>query len=147
MTAAAPSAPQSRALAACAALIFAFLYLPVVVLILYSFNRDGVGGFPPAHLTLDWYRRLFADSAIWDAVLNSLIVAAGAVALSLTLGDFLAPLLVGGPSGTMIANIVQSLFGAAYDWPLGAAISICILLLTVALLFAAERLEKRWTFR
>ncbi len=86
MTASAAPPRTSRALAACAALIFAFLYLPVVVLILYSFNRDGVGGFPPTHLTLDWYRQLFADSAIWDSVLNSLIVAAGAVVLSLTLG-------------------------------------------------------------
>ena len=73
-------------LAAFAALVFAFIYLPVVVLILYSFNRDGVGGFPPRHLTLAWYRHLFADSAIWTAVLNSLLVAAASVALSLTLG-------------------------------------------------------------
>jgi spermidine/putrescine transport system permease protein len=69
-----------------AALVFIFIYLPVVVLVLYSFNRDGVGGFPPRHLTLDWYRRLFADASIWDAVVNSLMVAAGSVALSLTLG-------------------------------------------------------------
>ncbi len=75
------------------------------------------------------------------------LLAGATFAFVLTLGDFLAPLLVGGPSGTMIANIVQSLFGAAYDWPLGAAISICVLLLTVALLFATERLEKHWTFR
>jgi len=67
-------------------LVFAFIYLPIVVLILYSFNRDGVGGFPPRNLTLDWYRQLFADNSIWDSVLNSLIVAAGTVALSLTLG-------------------------------------------------------------
>jgi spermidine/putrescine transport system permease protein len=73
---------------------------------------------------------------------------AGAIfAFVLSLGDFLAPLLVGGASGTMIANIVQSLFGAAYDWPLGAAISVCILLITVTLLFLTERLEKRWSFR
>jgi spermidine/putrescine transport system permease protein len=68
-------------------------------------------------------------------------------AFVLTLGDFLAPLLVGGPSSIMIANIVQSLFGTAYDWPLGAAISVCILLLTISLLFLTERLEKRWSFR
>ena len=84
----APSLAKHRAplLAAYAALVFAFIYLPVVVLILYSFNRDGVGGFPPRHLTLAWYRQLFADSAIWTAVLNSLLVAAASVALSLTLG-------------------------------------------------------------
>jgi spermidine/putrescine transport system permease protein len=69
-----------------AALVFAFIYLPIAVLILYSFNRDGVGGFPPRHFTEDWYRILFADSAIWDALWNSLQVASGAVALSLTLG-------------------------------------------------------------
>jgi spermidine/putrescine transport system permease protein len=82
------SAPRSRAplLTICAILIFAFIYLPIVVLILYSFNRDGVGGFPPQHFTLDWYRQLFADGAIWDAVLNSLMVAAASVALALTLG-------------------------------------------------------------
>ena len=65
----------------------------------------------------------------------------------LSLGDFLAPLLVGGASGTMIANVVQSLFGAAYDWPLGAAISVCILILIISLLFLTERLEKRWSFK
>jgi spermidine/putrescine transport system permease protein len=69
-----------------AALVFAFVYLPIAVLVLYSFNRDGVGGFPPRHFTLDWYRQLFADSPIWDSVLNSLIVAASSIALSLTLG-------------------------------------------------------------
>src|SRR6267378_8379258 len=69
-----------------AVIVFIFIYLPVVVLILYSFNRDGVGGFPPRHLTFDWYRQLFADAPIWNAVLNSLIVAAGSLALALTLG-------------------------------------------------------------
>jgi spermidine/putrescine transport system permease protein len=73
-------------LAAYATLVFAFLYLPIVALIVYSFNREGVGGFPPQHFTVDWYAQLFADRSIWDALLNSLIVAAGAVALSLTLG-------------------------------------------------------------
>ncbi len=73
-------------LTAYAVMVFAFIYLPIVVLILYSFNRDGVGGFPPGHFTLDWYRQLFSDSAIWDSVVNSLIVAAASVALSLTLG-------------------------------------------------------------
>jgi spermidine/putrescine transport system permease protein len=75
------------------------------------------------------------------------LLAGATFAFVLSLGDFLAPLLVGGASGTMIANIVQSLFGAAYDWPLGAAISVGILLITVTLLFLTERLEKRWSFR
>jgi spermidine/putrescine transport system permease protein len=75
------------------------------------------------------------------------LLAGATFAFVLSFGDFLAPLLVGGSSSTMIANIVQSLFGAAYDWPLGAAISVGILLLIVALLFLTERLEKRWAFK
>src|SRR5579863_198550 len=75
------------------------------------------------------------------------LLAGATFAFVLSLGDFLAPLLVGGSSGTMIANIVQTLFGAVYDWPLGSAISVCILLLIVSLLFLTERLEKRWSFK
>ena len=75
------------------------------------------------------------------------LLAGATFAFVLSLGDFLAPLLVGGPSSTMIANIVQSLFGSAYDWPLGAAISVCILVLTISLLVFSERLEKRWAFK
>src|ERR1700693_657407 len=66
--------------------VFAFLYLPIAVLILYSFNGEGVGGFPPHHLTLDWYRILFADGPIWDSVLNSLQVALAAMVIALTFG-------------------------------------------------------------
>jgi spermidine/putrescine transport system permease protein len=75
------------------------------------------------------------------------LLAGATFAFVLALGDFLAPLLVGGPSGTMIANVVQSLFGAAYDWPLGAAVSFCILLITVSLLLLGEKLEKSWSFK
>jgi spermidine/putrescine transport system permease protein len=73
-------------LTAYATIVFAFIYLPIVVLIAYSFNRDGVGGFPPRHFTFHWYQQLFADGAIWQAVLNSLIVASASVVLALTLG-------------------------------------------------------------
>lgn len=74
------------------------------------------------------------------------LLAGTTFAFVLSLGDFLAPILVGGPSGTMIANVVQTLFGSAYDWPLGAAISVGILIITISVLFLSERLEKRWSF-
>ena len=73
-------------LTAYAILVYAFLYLPIIVLVVYSFNGGGVGGFPPASWTFDWYRQLLSDASLWDAVLNSLIVAAVAVAISLGLG-------------------------------------------------------------
>jgi len=80
------NSPRSRWLLAHAAVVFGLLYLPIAVLILYSFNGQGVGGFPPRNLTLDWYRMLFADGAIWDSVFNSLQVAFAAMAISLMFG-------------------------------------------------------------
>jgi spermidine/putrescine transport system permease protein len=82
----APTVPRSRWLMAHAVAVFAFLYLPIAVLILYSFNRQGVGGFPPRDLTFDWYRILFADGPIWDSVVNSLQVALAAMVVSLAFG-------------------------------------------------------------
>lgn len=80
------SAESSRWLSLHALAVFCFLYLPIVVLIVYSFNGQGVGGFPPRNLTLDWYRTLLGDAAIWDSVMNSLMVAFAAMAISLALG-------------------------------------------------------------
>lgn len=75
-----------RWLALYSALVFAFLYLPIVVLIVYSFNGQGVAGFPPHDLTLSWYRILFQDDAIWASVINSLMVALASVFIALALG-------------------------------------------------------------
>ena len=75
------------------------------------------------------------------------VLAVATFAFVLSMGDFVGPLLMGGPSGIMISNIVYSWFGAAYNWPLGAAISFCMLALVLALLFLSESLEKKWSFR
>ncbi len=86
MSARANANHRSPLLGAYTLAVFAFLYLPIVVLVFYSFNKDGVGGFPPKHFTLDWYRQLFRDASIWDSFLNSLLVAVAAAFLALTLG-------------------------------------------------------------
>ena len=80
------SVKGSRWLTLHALAVFAFLYLPIVILILYSFNGQGVGGFPPRNLTLSWYQTLFQDGPIWDSVLNSLIVAFAAMLIALAFG-------------------------------------------------------------
>jgi spermidine/putrescine transport system permease protein len=74
------------------------------------------------------------------------VLAGATFAFVLSLGDFLSPLLIGGPSGIMISNIVVSLFGAAYNWPLGAAISACMLLLVLGLLTVVQQIEKKLSF-
>lgn len=65
--------------------VFAFLYLPMAVLVAYSFNASPYG----AHwdrLGWQWYQGLAADTALLDATLNSLAVALLAATLSTALG-------------------------------------------------------------
>ena len=81
-----PKQPKPRLLQAYTFCVFAFLYLPIVTLVVYSFSGSGIGGFPPTNWAFHWYKQLFADAELWNSVLNSLIVATSAVAISLTLG-------------------------------------------------------------
>src|SRR5271155_1784590 len=122
------------------------IYTPFVFLPLYASLEHIPGNLIEASRDLGASPRATFFRVILPLSIPGLLAGA-TFAFVLTLGDFLGPMLVGGPSSIMIANIVQSLFGTAYDWPLGAAIAVCILFLTIALLFMAERLEKRWSFR
>lgn len=136
-----------------------FLYSPfAVVLLLTHIYTPFV--FLPIYAALEHIPRPLMEASqdlgagslqtFWRVILPLSmpgLLAGATFAFVLSLGDFLAPLLVGGPSGTMIANVVQSLFGAAFDWPLGAAISVGILVITIILLFLSELLEKRWAFK
>ena len=69
-----------------AAAVFAFLYLPIVVLIVYSFNGESVGGFPPHSWTWHWYREVMRDDALWSSIVNSALVAVAAVIVAVLFG-------------------------------------------------------------
>ena len=57
-----------------------------------------------------------------------------------TVGEYVTPLLVGGTSGIMYGNLIQDFFTRAGNWPLGAALSMVMLLLTLALVAVGLRL-------
>ena len=60
----------------------------------------------------------------------------------LTMGDFIAPFLVGGPDGLMIANVVQTQFGTAFNRPLGSALSMVMLVIVLVIITASDRFER-----
>ena len=75
------------------------------------------------------------------------VLAGCTFAFVLSMGDFLAPQLLGGnDSALMVSNLVWSLFGVSSDWPLGAAVSVVMLALTLTLLWLAGRAESRWNY-
>lgn len=68
------------------ALVMAFLYLPIWVLIAYSFNNSSSLSWPPSGFTLAWYEKLAGNTGLQTAIGNSFYVAAGATALTLLIG-------------------------------------------------------------
>ncbi|MGH6939275.1 ABC transporter permease [Hypericibacter sp.] len=66
--------------------IMLFLYLPIVMLVLYSFSEPRNFLFPIESWSLRWYALLWSDSELLHSIRNSLIVAAGVVPLTLLLG-------------------------------------------------------------
>jgi spermidine/putrescine transport system permease protein len=57
-----------------------------------------------------------------------------------TVGEYVTPLLVGGSRGSMYGNIVQDFFTKAANWPLGSALSMIMLIATLALVALAVRI-------
>src|SRR5216683_2796822 len=76
---------------------FAFLYLPIVILVIYSFNASRLvtvwGGW-----SLRWYHEFFNDSAMIEAGLISLRVAAASATIATLLGTLAAVALSRGES-------------------------------------------------
>ena len=67
-------------------LILAFLYLPIVILVAYSFNDSRSLSWPMSGVTLDWYRTLAQNEQLIKAVGNSIYVASCSTILTLTIG-------------------------------------------------------------
>lgn len=73
-------------LAGWSVLVYAFLYLPIVVLVIMSFNNSPILSLPFRGISLRWYKLTLEDTAIQSALLNSLQVAASATLLATIFG-------------------------------------------------------------
>jgi spermidine/putrescine transport system permease protein len=76
-----------------ALLLAIFMGAPLVLVVLFSFNKSALTSLPLTGFTLDWYRKLFSLGAFWPALWNSLIVAALVAVLSVAVGTMAALLL------------------------------------------------------
>lgn len=63
---------------------YAFLYAPLVILIIFSFN-GARSATVWSHFSLEWYARAFGNESIQQAAINSIVVAAGATVAATTL--------------------------------------------------------------
>jgi spermidine/putrescine transport system permease protein len=68
------------------AVVLLGLYLPVVVLVIFSFNDNLVTTLPLRGFTLEWYRKALSNEELLRAAFNSLYVGVAATAITLVLG-------------------------------------------------------------
>lgn len=69
--------------------IFIFLYVPILLLMINSFNASKYGTVW-AGFSLKWYYTLFSEPDLWKALVNSMIIAVSSAATSLVLGSLAA---------------------------------------------------------
>jgi len=81
---------RHRLLGAFSGLAFLFIYAPIAIVVLFSFNTSKIPVFPIEGLTLDWYEPLLHSDRIHAALLLSLQVALVATAVAAVLGTMLA---------------------------------------------------------
>jgi putative spermidine/putrescine transport system permease protein len=67
-----------------------FIYVPIGLIVLYSFNSSRVAAWPIQGLTLDWYARALSNPGIRAALLASVQAAIGATLIALILGSLVA---------------------------------------------------------
>ena len=102
------------------AVVFGLVYvqLPFMVLPLYAARLDLGAG----HLTT--FARVVVPLAMPGIVSGVLVT------LIPSVGAYLTPDLLGGPSSQMIANVIERQFKTANDWPFGAALSFLLMYMT-----------------
>jgi spermidine/putrescine transport system permease protein len=66
--------------------VFFFMYLPMLLIVIFSFNSSQVTTLPLERFTLHWYQELLADRKVIDAFVNTLIVGAGTTIVALLIG-------------------------------------------------------------
>lgn len=77
-------------LSAYAVLYLAFLYIPVLLLPLFSLNDGTIVAFPIKGFTLKWYGEMIGQEALLQSLVNSLIVGGMTAVLATSLGLFAA---------------------------------------------------------
>ncbi len=73
------------------------------------------------------------------------IIAASLLIFIPTVGDFVTPALVGGPDGAMIANLIQVQFARVNNWPMGAALSLAMMVIIAAISLLYIWMARRFT--
>jgi spermidine/putrescine transport system permease protein len=148
-------------LSAYALAIYVFLFFPIVLLVLFSFNANRYGTFPITGWTLTWYRQAFADYQVQDAVSTTLRVGLQVTLISTIVGTaaafplvrsrlrfregirilFILPIMI---PGLLIGVSLLVLFTSTFHWQLStetAVVGQAVYTTPFVILLVAARLQ------
>jgi spermidine/putrescine transport system permease protein len=139
--------------------ILAFLNTPAAVIVTLA-HAYAAFAILPIYVSLETIPRSLIEAAQdlgarpWSVFCRVIlpismpgVLAAALVVFVPTVGDYVTPALVGGPSSTMIGSLIQAQFGKANDWPLGAALSVLVMAVILALVMAVRFVDRRFGSR
>lgn len=119
-------------------LTLTYVYMPFMFVSLFSV-LEGVDR-ATLRAASDLYARPVRRFLRVTLPLSTAGIAAGVMfVFPLTFGDYIAPTIVGGTEGQMVANLIQQQFGVTFDWPFGAALALCLFAVVMLVLSTLER--------
>src|SRR5215467_2983731 len=141
--------------------IYVFLFAPIGLLVLFSFNANRYGTFPITGWTLSWYRQAFNDYQVQDAVRTTIKIALQVTVISAVVGTaaafplvrsrlpgregiriiFILPIMI---PGLLIGVSLLVLFTSTFHWTLSpetAVIGQAVYTTPFVILLVAARLQ------
>ncbi|MFN4154094.1 MAG: ABC transporter permease [Paracoccaceae bacterium] len=119
-------------------LTMTYIFIPFMVMPIYTALEKIPRNLIEASADLGVRPFTTFTKVIWPLAIPG-VVAGATFTFCLSLGDFIAPILVGGADGMMIANLITSQFGTALNWPLGSALSMLLLFIVLIIIELSNR--------
>ena len=120
-------------------IVFSYIWLPFMIIPTYS----ALERIPNSYVEAASDLGARPGRVVWNVVVPLALpgVVAGSIfTFSLTLGDYVTPLLVGGAGSSFIGNVIYSNVGIAHNIPFAAALAVVPVIVMAIYLFGARRL-------
>ncbi|WP_028748358.1 ABC transporter permease [Rhizobium mesoamericanum] len=118
------------------------MYLPFVFLPIYLGLERIPESLVQASADLGGTQATTFRHVVWPLSVPG-VVSGAIFAFVLSLGDYVTPQMVGGPNGFTFGRVIFSQFGAAYNWPLGAALAVVLVVVSGAAILSAGLVSKK----
>lgn len=121
-------------------LVISTMFIPFVTIAIFP----ALEAIPPdlREASKDLHGGRFASfyKVTWPLAMPA-VIAAGTYTMAISFGDFISPVLVGGPDSIMMTQLIFNEVGVAFNWPMAAVLSLAMCVVITPLVLIAQRAE------